>query len=132
MTSVKFWRENQANEHFSSGKFRIQKSARYAHLSLLPTAVELGWYPKHCTYLILLPILSTSLLFMLWLFAIYFGFYSYKLEFITSVSQFLKKRGSNDNRNKDKELNLVNCKEKLRTLILTLGGNTYIFDSLYR
>jgi hypothetical protein len=47
--------------------------------------------PKHCTYLILLPILSAYLLFMLWIVCDYISVSVLtNLSFITSVSQFLK------------------------------------------
>jgi hypothetical protein len=63
MKSVKFWRENPANEHLiSSGKFRIQKIREIRTLLSVHCRLQ---YPKHCKYLI--PILSAYLLFMLWI-----------------------------------------------------------------
>jgi hypothetical protein len=55
----------------------VRKSARYALRISLPTAVERQdcrpaekinqKYPKHCTYLVLLSILSAYFLIMLWI-----------------------------------------------------------------
>ncbi len=92
--SVKFWRENPANEHsISSGKYRLQKIREIRSSQFIvdcsrvrnpPPLFWLVWstvaqqdcrlaekinqkYPKHCAYLIFVTILAASLLFMLWI-----------------------------------------------------------------
>jgi hypothetical protein len=92
----------QMNIQLVRENLEVRKSAKYAPRMSLPTAVERQdcrpaekinqKYPKHCTYLILLSILSAYFLFMYAMdcLRLYFGFCSYKLEFYherLSVSQ---------------------------------------------
>jgi hypothetical protein len=81
--SVKFWRENPANEHsISSEKFRIQKISS----QFIADCSRVRKYPEHCTYLILLLVLSAYLLFMLWIVCDIFRFLFLKPRVLSRAS----------------------------------------------